>query len=112
MRICHWNLHSIAAHNFIKVVLSKAYLSVHNMDIECLSETCLDYSVPTNDDNLQIHGYSSVKADYPSNAKRGVVLVYYKSYLALKLIDVKYLYEYINFELRIGGKIYHLAKTF
>ena len=75
------------------------------MDIVYLSETYLDSSVPTDYDNFQIPGYSSVRADHPSNEKRGGVLVYYKSYLRLLLIDVKYLYECINFELRIGGKI-------
>ena len=69
LTICHWNLNSIAAHNFIKVALLKAYLSVHSMDIECLSETYLDFSISTNDDNLQIPGYISVRADHPSNAK-------------------------------------------
>ena len=39
LTICHWNLNSIATHNFIKVVLLKAYLSVHEMEIICLSET-------------------------------------------------------------------------
>ena len=50
--ICHLNINSIAAHNFIKVALSKAYLSVHEMDIICLSETYLDSSVPVDDNNL------------------------------------------------------------
>ena len=39
LTIRHWNLNSIATHNFIKVVLLKAYLSVHEMEIICLSET-------------------------------------------------------------------------
>ena len=104
MTTCHWNLNSIAAHNFIKVAPLKVYLLVHNMDIACLSETYLDSSAPTDDDNLQIPGYSSVRDDHPSNSKRGGVLVYYKKYLPLKLIDIKYLHECINFELRIGGK--------
>ena len=103
--ICHWDLHSIAAHNFIKVALFKACLSVHNMNIVCLPKTYLDSAVRNDDNNLQIPGYSSVRADHPTNAKRSVVLVYYKSYLSLKLIDVKYLHECINFELRIAGKI-------
>ena len=105
LTICHLNLNSIAAHNFIKVELSKVQLSVHNMNIVCLSETYLDSSVPTDVDNLQILGYSSIRADHPSNTKRGGVLVYYKRYLPLKLIDVKYIHECINFELKIGGKI-------
>ena len=79
----HWNLNSIAAHNFIKIALLKAYLSVHNMDILCQSETYLDSFVPADDDNLTISGYSSVRDDHLSKVKRGGVLVYYKSYLPL-----------------------------
>ena len=44
LTICHWNVNSIAAPNFIKVALLKAYLSVHNMDILCLFETYLNSS--------------------------------------------------------------------
>ena len=82
--ICHWNLNSIATQNFIKVALLKAYLSFH--DIICLSETYLDSSVPADDNNLQIPGYSSVRADHPSNTKSGGVLIYYKNFLPVKLI--------------------------
>ena len=78
--ICHWSLNSIAAHNFIKIALLKAYLSFHKMDIVCFSETFLDSSIPVDDDILQIPGYGSVGADYPSNTKCGGVLLYYKSF--------------------------------
>ena len=105
LTICHWNLNSIAAHNFIKIALLKAYLSVHKMVTACLSETFLDSSISIDDDNLQIPGYSSVRADHPSNTKRGGVLLYNKSFLPIKLIDVNYLNECISFELRIGGKV-------
>ena len=64
-----------------------------------------DSSVLTADDHLQIQIISSVRADHPSNAKRVGVLVYYKSYLPLKLIDVRYLHGWIKFKLRIGGKL-------
>ena len=40
--ICHWNLNSISAHNFIKLFyksLLRAYISFHNFDILCLSES-------------------------------------------------------------------------
>ena len=70
LTICHWNLNSIVAHNFIKVALLKTYLSIHEMDIMCLSKTYLDSSVAVDDNNLQIPGCSSVKADHPSNTKR------------------------------------------
>ena len=105
LTICHWNPNSIAAHNFFKVALLKAYLSVHEMDIICLSETYIVSSLPVDDDNLQISGCSSVRADHPSNMKRRRVLICYNNFLPTKLTDVKYLHESLNFELRIGGKI-------
>ena len=37
--ICHWNLNSICAHNFIKISLLRAYIPAHNFDILCFSET-------------------------------------------------------------------------
>ena len=36
---CHWNLNSICAHNFAKLYFLRAYVSVHKLDIICLSET-------------------------------------------------------------------------
>ena len=44
------------------------------MDIACLPETFLDSPIPIYDYNLQIPGYSFVRADHPSKAKRGWVL--------------------------------------
>ena len=40
--ICHWNLNSISAHNYIKLSLLRAYLPTHWFDAICLSETYLD----------------------------------------------------------------------
>ena len=33
--VCHWNLNSILAHNFSKVLLLNAYTSLHSFDIIC-----------------------------------------------------------------------------
>ena len=35
--ICHWNLNSITAHNYTKILLLKAYIAVYKFDITCLS---------------------------------------------------------------------------
>ena len=69
--ICHWNLNSIAAHNFSKINLLKAYLTIHKTDIVCLSETYLDSSFPVNDENLRviIEGYNLARCDHPTNSK-------------------------------------------
>ena len=45
--ICHWNLNSIAAHNFSKNPLLRAYNAIHNYDIICLSETYLNHDTLT-----------------------------------------------------------------
>ena len=65
--VCHWNHKSIFAHNFAKIFVLKAYIAIHKFDIICLSETYLDSSIPTNNDNLDIDGYNLVHSDDPSN---------------------------------------------
>ena len=52
LSICHWSLNSISAHNFIKLTLLRAYISVNKIDIICLSETYLDSSISSDNDNL------------------------------------------------------------
>ena len=59
----------------------------------------------TDDENLQIPGYSIARVNYPFNTKRGGVRVYYKMSLPLKLLDIKHLQEYINLELIIGDNL-------
>ena len=103
--ICHWNLSSLIAHSFAKVSLSRAYVSVNKFDIVWLSETFLNSEILTDDENLQIPGYSIDRVDYPSNTKRGGVCVYSKNSLPLKLLDIKYLPECINLELIIGDNL-------
>ena len=103
--ICHWNLNSISAHNYIKLFLLKAYIAIHKFDIICLSETYLDSSTTSDDDNLAISGYNLIRSDHPSNNKRGGVCIYYKNFLPLRVFSIQYLQECVNFELNIGGKI-------
>ena len=67
LSICHWNLNSISAHSFIKISLLCAYVSTHNFDILCLSETYLNSNISSSDNNLTIPGYDLCRADHPSN---------------------------------------------
>ena len=105
LSICHWNLNSISAHNFIKLSLLRAYISINKIDIICLSETYLDSSISSDNDNLELPGYNLVRADNPTNTKRGGVCICYHNSLPLKVIDIQLLNECINFEIRIGGKL-------
>ena len=103
--ICHWNLNSISAHNCIKLFLLKAYIAIHKLGIICLSETYLDSSTSSDDDNLTISWYNLKRSDHHSNNKRGGVCIYYKNFLHLRVLGIQYLPECINFELNICGKI-------
>ena len=103
--ICHWNLNSISAHNFIKITLLHVYVSTHNVQILCLSETYLDSSISSNENNLKIPGYDLYGADHPSNVKHGWVCMCYKNFLPLKVTGIQYLQECINFEMKIREKL-------
>ena len=104
LSICHWNLNSISAHDYSKLFLLKAYILVHKFDIICLSETYLDSTVPLDDDNLVIFGNILIHSGHLSNTKRGGVCLYYKNYLPLRVLNISYLIECLNVELKIGDK--------
>ena len=95
---------TVIAHNYLEISLLRAYISLHNFDIVCISETYLDSTAALDDENLAIAGYNLLRVDHASNSKRGGVCVYYKSSLALRLIDVHYLQECLIFKILIGGK--------
>ena len=81
---CHWNLNSIAAHNFIKMSLLQAYNAINRFHIICLSETYLENSYHIDDYQLTLPGYNLIRADSPNNIKRGGVCIYYQDTLPVK----------------------------
>ena len=103
--ICHWNLNSLFAYNYNKLFLLAAYIAVHKFDIICSSETYLDCTVVSDDEYLEITGYNLVRSDHPASTKREGVCLYYKTCLPLRVIDIQYLNQCMNFELKIGDKL-------
>ena len=57
IKFCHWKLNGLAAHDFLQVSLIEAFITTHNSDIICLSETFLDSTVSQHDENIMINGY-------------------------------------------------------
>ena len=84
LSISHCNFNNRRAHNFAKLHLLRAYLSVHKFDIICLLETYLDSCA--GDESLEISGYYLICTDHPSNKKHGGTCIYYKNFLPLKVI--------------------------
>ena len=102
--ICHWDLNSMSVHNYSKIFLLTAYISIYDFDIMCLSETYLTSTTDIDDENLKIPGYIMYRAGHSSDVKRGGGCIYYKTMLSLKVLSTNFLQECINFEVSIGNK--------
>ena len=85
IKTCHWNLNGLATHDFVKMPLIEAFITTHNLDIICLSETFLDSSIGISDTRININGYSLLRADHPGNTKHGGDCMYYKNPLSGEL---------------------------
>ena len=83
LKFCHWNLNGLVTHDSIKISLIQAYITQYNYDIICLSETFLNSSTQTNDDRISIDEHNFIRADHPSDSKRGRVCIYYKEHIPL-----------------------------
>ena len=70
----------------------------------CLSESYLDASVSSDNDNLNVNGYKSVRADHHGNVKRGGVSVYFKKSSPVRYLPDSYLKESLIPEVSINSK--------
>ena len=107
---CHWNLNSIAAHNFIKMSLLQVYNTINRFDIICLSETYLGNSYHTDDDQLTFPGYNLIRADNSNNIKRGVC-IYHQDSLSVKVINLNILNKCLVCELSLRLSSEYLLDT-
>ena len=71
--------------------LSEAYNTVHKYDFICISEIYFDSLVESEDYDLRINGCKLIRMNHPLNTKRGVVFMYYKESLVVKMIDKSYI---------------------
>ena len=83
------------------------FVSAHinkKIDIISLGETYLNSSYRLDDPDLHINGYNLIRADHPSDTKRGGVAIYYKNYLPLQICDVSFLDECILLQMKFDEK--------
>ena len=105
IKFCQSNLNGLAAHDFVEMRLIEAFITTHNFDTICLSETFLDLSIAISDTRININGYLLLRADHPSNIKRGGVCIYYKKYLsAIRRTVTSDLQECIELKLQLTKK--------
>ena len=101
--ICRWI--SSLAYSYAKIFLLKPYIAIKRFDIICISETYLNSSTSPDDNNLEISSYNLIPSDHPSNNKREGICIYYKHFLPLRIFNVQYLQECINFEMKNGDRV-------
>ena len=59
--------------------------TAHKFDVFCIFETYLDSDTSHEDANLEIAGYTLIRADHPSNTRRGGACLDYRHSLAFWL---------------------------
>ena len=72
----------------------------------------LDSSVPLDDHNLSILGYSLIRADHPDNVKRGGVYLCFKENLTLKVIDNSIIAQCIICEITLQNQKGYVIVTY
>ena len=97
---CQQNLNSITSPNFTKDSFLTAFNTIHKFDIICLNSETL-----SNGKNLNVPGYKFIRADHPSNIKRGGFCIYFKESLPLRLHNISHLNECICFKILISNKL-------
>ena len=73
----------------IKKSLIQAYNSNHKYDFICISETYLDSSVSDDGKELAMECYNLIRADHPSNVKKGLL----QESIAVQIINTNSLSE-------------------
>ena len=54
---------------------------------------------------METSSYNLIRSDHSSNNKRRGIFMYSKHFLLLRSLDIQYLQECINFDMRIGDKV-------
>ena len=55
----------------------------------------------SDDVNLGIPGYNLARVYHPANTKRGDFCIYFRKSFPLRILDIYFLHECMNFEMRI-----------
>lgn len=92
----HWNLDSVSAHNYTKIIFLKAKIAIHKFDIVCIPETYLDSNISPDDNNLYFPVINFIRSDNPSSNKREGICINYKHFVPLRIPNIQYLQEWVS----------------
>ena len=100
----HWNLISIAAHNFAKGNALKAFNTTKKFDFICLSESYLDSTISSDDKNLGLDDYKLIRPNHAKKIKQDRVFIYYRETMLVKIIQLNYLSECLVCQINYDNK--------
>ena len=110
--VCHWKLNSLAAHNFDKVGLLEAFNTINKFDIICVSESYLDSTFSSDNEDINTKGYKLVRADHPNNIKRGGVCAYVRESLPVRVVPNHHLSGCLILEVNLKNKKGYLVSLY
>ena len=87
------NKMSSSSSDLSKISQLEAYTSVYKHDFICISKTLFDASVQERDKNIQLNGCNLLRANHPSNSKRGGKCIFYKETLVVCMVKSSSLSE-------------------
>ena len=90
----------MTVHNFEKINLLEAY----KFDVIYLSESYLDSSIASDNDDLNINGYNLYRINRPNNIKRGGVCAYIRESLPVRCLSSIYLQECLILKISVNNK--------
>ena len=82
----------------------QAFNTLHKYYFICLSETYVDFSISIEEKSLIIGDYKLLRADHPSDTKRGGVCIYHKEVISVQVLKVCQLPEFLICEVSIQNK--------
>ena len=110
--VCHWNLNSLAAHNFEKVGLLEVFNTTNKFDIICVSESYLDSAFSSDNEDINIKRFKLVRTDRPNNIKRGGVCAYVKESLPVRVVPNHHLSKFLILEVNLKNKKGYLVSLY
>ena len=83
----------------------EAFITSNNFDLVCLSKTFIDSTIPDDDVNIQINGYSLLRDDHPNEIKREGVCIYFKESLpSIRRNDLTNIKDCIVTEINVNNE--------
>jgi len=82
LKVMHWNLNSLKAHNFERLHNLSVYNAIYKFHIIAISESALTNKI--DDKKIEIEGYDTARYDLIDEDTHGGVLIYFRQDLSVK----------------------------